>query len=89
MQGSQEENLTVPYIVYEGSQARYERTIKRLITVIILVIVMLFASNAMWLYAWNSYDYVEEDIDVDGGNGNANYIGRDLNGELNNGEDQD
>lgn len=84
-----EKELTVPYIVYEGSQARYERTTKRLITVIILVIVMLFASNAMWLYAWNSYEYVEEDIDVEGGNGNANFIGRDLNGELNNGEDQD
>lgn len=87
----EENQLNVPYIVYEGVQARQERTIKRLITVIIIVLCMLFATNAMWLYMWNQYDYVDEeydDIDIDGGQGNANYIGGDLNGRLIKGENQ-
>lgn len=85
----EDNNMTVPYIVYEGAQARQERTIKRLIITIIIAVAMLFASNAIWLYAWMQYDYATEveqiDLDSDNG-GNANYIGRDLNGELNNGE---
>lgn len=89
---NKEELLNVPYIVYEGTQARNERTVRRLIMVIILLVTMLFAANAIWLYAWTSYDYVEEgyeNIDLDAGSGNANYIGRDLiNGEINNGENQ-
>ena len=80
-------DLNVPYIVYEGAQARQERTIKRLVIIIILVIMLLFASNALWLYEWTQYDYSTETIDVSSeGDGNANYIGRDLNGEVHNGE---
>lgn len=83
-----EEQINVPYIVYEGAQARSERTTRRLITVIIVLISMLFATNAIWLYAWNSYEYVEDgtDVNLDAGEGNANFIGRDLNGELDNGQ---
>ena len=40
---------TVPYIVYETEQARAERLIKRLWIALIVVITMLFASNAGWL----------------------------------------
>ena len=85
----EDNNMVVPYIVYEGAQARQERTIKRLVIVIIIAVSMLFVSNAIWLYAWMQYDYSSEveQIDLDSGNGgNANFIGRDLNGELNNGE---
>lgn len=88
-----DEMLAVPYIVYEGTQARQERTIRRLITVIIVLISMLFATNAIWLYTWNSYEYDDvsyDDVDLDAGNGNANFIGRDIiNGEIDNGENQD
>ena len=84
----EENQVSVPYIVYEGAQARQERLTKKLMIVIIVLICMLFASNAIWLYAWTSYDYVEEgeeyaiDVNADDG-GNANFIGRDgliLNG---------
>lgn len=73
----------VPYIVYESECARHERTVKRLIAVIIVCIALLFVSNMAWLYAWNQYEYVDEGIDIstDGG-GNANYIGND--GDINN-----
>ncbi len=61
-----EKNMNVPYIVYESAQARHERTIKRLIIIIIIAISMLFASNAIWLYVWSQYDTVEYDYTQDG-----------------------
>lgn len=79
---------TIPYIAFESAQARNERLIKRLIAALILVIAMMFATNAIWIYEWMSYDYVDEgeEITVDAGNnGNANYIGND--GSIVNGED--
>lgn len=48
----------VPYIVFEGEQARNERHIKRLWIALIILITLLFASNAIWLYEWTRYDYV-------------------------------
>jgi hypothetical protein len=70
----------IPYAVYESSQVRHERTVKRLIAVIIFLIVMLFASHMAWLYAWQSYDYESTETivsqDTQEG-GNANYIGND------------
>ena len=42
----------VPYLVYEATQARNERTIKRLILVVIIAVALIFISNAIWLYAW-------------------------------------
>ena len=52
----------VPYIVYEGAQARQERTVKKLVVIIIICIAMLFATNAIWLYAWMQYDYSSEEV---------------------------
>lgn len=82
-----ERDLCVPYIVHEGVQVRLERTIKRLVYALILTILLMFASNGLWLWAWMQYDYVSEDstvntntIDVDGKNGTATYIGDIING---------
>ena len=52
------ENRDVPYIVYEGSMARTERHIKRLVIALIVAIIMICISNLAWLYLWNSYEYV-------------------------------
>lgn len=79
-------NMTVPYIVHEGVQVRLERTIKRLIIALIMTIILMFASNGLWLWAWMQYDYESEDsaitntIDVDGKNGAATYVGDIING---------
>jgi flagellar biogenesis protein FliO len=72
----------VPYIVHESAQARNERTVKRLVVALIVAIALIFASNAIWLYAWMQYDYssdmtTSEEINVDGKDGIANYIGND------------
>lgn len=83
------DNKDVPYIVYEATQARNERTIKRLIIVIVVAIALIFISNALWLYFWNSYEYAVSESSVDlstDGGGDANYIGND--GVINNGENK-
>lgn len=64
----------VPFIVYEGTIARFERTIRRMVIVIILLIVAFFATNALWIYEWNQYDYKDVTVDSRDG-GNANYVG--------------
>lgn len=77
------DNSAVPYFVYEGEQARNERTIKRLVIVLIVAVALIFASNMAWLIAWNQYDYLS--VDIENSNGNANYIGND--GDIINGTD--
>lgn len=75
----------IPYIVYESSEARHERNLKRLVTIILILIALLFASNMAWLFVWNLYDYSDSSVVVDSkSEGNASYIG--ANGVINNGE---
>ena len=52
------EEKNIPYIVYESTLATSERHIKRLIIALVICIVLLFVSNAAWLYCWSQYDYV-------------------------------
>lgn len=79
------EDNKVPYIVYEGTIARFERTVRRLIIVLAVTILLLFASNALWIYEWNQYDYSDVTVDSQDG-GNANYMGVGASGVINNGE---
>lgn len=60
-----ENNTNVPYIVFEGECARHERTVKRLVIVIIITIVLLVASNMAWLYVFNQYDISSEVVTVE------------------------
>lgn len=56
-----ENNLaTVPFVVYESAMEKGDRQQKRLVVVILVLIALLFASNAVWLYSWLQYDYVDE-----------------------------
>lgn len=75
--------INVPYIVYEGEIARQERYVTRLWKALLIAIVAVLLSNALWLYAWSRYDFESYEVSSEGG-GNANYIGEDgliINGE--------
>ena len=74
----------VPYIVFEGQMNRYETTIKRLVTALIVAIALLFASNVAWLWFFDQFDFTSRTVmfDTDDGGDNS-YIGND--GEINNG----
>lgn len=73
----------VPYIVFEGEMARHERTIKRLVSLLILTIALLFISNVAWLWFFNQFDYSTDTVAQDTTEGDNSYIGE--NGVINNG----
>lgn len=65
---------SVPYLIYDEAMVSKDMTIRRLIWLLVLAVVLIFASNALWLHEWMQYDYVsDETITVDGANGTANY----------------
>lgn len=70
-----EENNSVPYIAHEAEVARQERTIKRLTQIIIICVAIIFATNALWLYFWNQYEYVGEETSVTQDGLGVNIIG--------------
>lgn len=74
---------TVPYLVYESTIARLERTIRRLIIVVILAVILLAATNALWLYEWTQYDYSSVEINTEDG-GDSSYLKAGANGIINN-----
>ena len=65
----------VPYIAYEAALTKAEFSFKRLWAAIILLIVLLFGSNAGWLYYENQFEETATTIEAeadDGGNAVAN-----------------
>lgn len=58
----------------ENTEVRHERTVKRFIIAIIIMIIIIFANNLAWLWAWMQYEYVGEEVTVDGTDGIAGYV---------------
>ena len=68
--------IVVPYVVHRDAIAHDRWVIKRLIAALIIVIVLMVATNALWIYEWMQYDYVSEDMYIDSdGYGVASYVG--------------
>ena len=65
------------FAAYETVLARHDRHVKRLLIVIVMFMLRLALRSAVWLYAWNQYDYVDETVDLNSSCGDACYIGRD------------
>ena len=76
----------IPYIVYESEAARHERTIKRLVSALIVAVILIAISNIAWLCFFNQFEFHTETVmfDTDDGGDNS-YIGND--GVINNGKD--
>ena len=79
----------VPYIVHEGAVARLERVIKRMWVLVLLLIILLVASNGAWIWWESQYQTIETTITQENADGYNNYIGND--GDIVNGntDDQD
>lgn len=75
----------IPYVAFESSMARLERTIKRLWILAIILIALLFGTNAAWIYYESQF--IEESVvveqEVDTGEGDAFVSG---NGDIRYGE---
>lgn len=72
----------VPYIVHEGDVARLERVIKRMWVLVLSLIILLFVSNAAWI--WYESQLNEIRIEKDNESDYNNFIGND--GDIHNGE---
>lgn len=83
--GSENTNVTVPYVVHEATVARQERQIKRMWIALIVAVAMLFASNMGWLIYESQFVTVSYEQDGDGLN-NVN-VGE--QGDINNGAESE
>ena len=72
----------VPYIAHESAVARLERVIKRLWVLALVLIILLAASNAAWI--WYESQFEEVRIEQENESGYNNFIGND--GDIYNGE---
>ena len=72
----------VQYYSYDVALARLDRVIKRLYKIVILLIILLVASNAAWLYYESSFEEIR--IEQENESGYNNFIGND--GDIYNGE---
>lgn len=84
-----EEQMTVPYIVYESAMARSERHIRRLVIALIVAVVMIAVTNIAWLYYESQFDTMEYSQDGAGINNiNTGEQGNILNGTEVEGEEK-
>lgn len=74
----------VSYIVYESTLARFDRVIKRLWIVILILVFLLVGTNIGWLYYQSQFETVTETtqtVDQDTADGGSNsFVGGDVNG---------
>lgn len=55
---------------------------KRDFVVILVLAIMLFGSNMIWLYFLNQYDFAGEETTIDSGNGTATYLENSESGDM-------
>lgn len=89
MKESKNENesnpIAVPYIVHESEVSRLERIIVRLWISVIVLIVLLAASNAAWIWYESQWEVVEStEVTQENEGGTNNFIGGD--GDITNGK---
>ena len=49
----------IPYIVFESTVARFDRVIKRLWIVILILVFLLLGTNLAWLYYESQYEVID------------------------------
>lgn len=81
-----EDNIQVPYIVHEADMVRMERSNKRLSVLATILVALLFITNALWVWLWNQYEYVDTVTTTVSQDGEGNNIYGDGN-EVNDGAD--
>lgn len=74
----------VPFAVHESAMARMERTIRRLWILLIVLVVLLVGSNALWIWYESQFEDVTNEVEMENESGFVSYIGRD--GDIYNGE---
>jgi uncharacterized protein YpmB len=55
-----EDKIIISRYAFERMQTKDEKNDRWRNIIIIVLIILLVVTNAMWLIAWNQYDYVDE-----------------------------
>jgi hypothetical protein len=55
-----ENNIIISRYAFERMQTKYEKNDRWRNIIILVLIILLVVTNAMWLVAWNQYDYVDD-----------------------------
>lgn len=71
MEFNKENAAMIPYYVHEGEMVRLERMNKRWFVAFIVVLVMLFATNAGWIIYESQFETVDIDQKVETGDSPA------------------
>ena len=71
------EEKNVPFMMYEGTLARFERSNRRLFIALVIAMILIVLSNIAWLWYYNQFDYYTDGyaVDIESGDGIASYIG--------------
>ena len=72
----------VPFAVHESAMARMERTIRRLWILLLVLVVLLVGTNALWIWYESQFEDVYTEITQENDRGFNSYIGND--GDINN-----
>ena len=67
MEFNNENAAMIPYYVHEGEMVRMERLNKRWFVAFLVVIIMLFVTNAGWIIYESQFETVDIDQQVDTG----------------------
>jgi hypothetical protein len=59
------DNIIMSRIAFERMQSKDEKNDHWRNIIILTLIILLVVTNAMWLVAWNQYDYVDDDYSID------------------------
>ena len=77
-------NEPVPFIVFEDTVVRLERTIKKLWILCIIIFIACVVSNGCWIYYESQWEYVstqtEQTVTQDNDGGSNTFVGGDLYG---------
>lgn len=86
MEQNDTSNNVISQFMMEGILTHFSLIIKRLITVIIVILVLWSATIAgfLWYVSLPVDEY--EGVTVENEDGNANYVGNDMNGDFNYGK---
>lgn len=73
---------TVSFIAFESMKATLERTIRRLWILALVLIILLFGTNAAWIYYENSFadETITQEVWQDAENGVNRFVGGDYYG---------
>ena len=82
----QDKSEKISYFVLEGVMTQLSLTIKRLVIILITVLILWAATIAGFMWYISLPIEEVETVTVENDTGNATYIGNDMNGDFNYGE---